>query len=113
VNWFRTGSDGSFLWPGFAQNLRALIWMAERLEGRGLGTETPIGVVPTPDGLNTDGLDLPRSTIEKLLLVDRGEWAEEVPAVRAFFDTFGGRVPESLDRSLAALARRIGVVAPS
>jgi phosphoenolpyruvate carboxykinase (GTP) len=107
VNWFRTDSDGRFLWPGFAQNLRALIWMVERLEGRGQGTETAIGVVPSPDALNLDGLDLPRSTLDGLLRVDREEWAHEVPAIRAFFDTFGDRLPASLARSLEKLAHRL------
>jgi phosphoenolpyruvate carboxykinase (GTP) len=111
VNWFRTGAGGRFLWPGFGQNLRVLLWMIDRIKGKGGAVETPIGLVPTPEGLPMDGLDLPRATLEELLKVDRDEWAEEVPAIRAFFDRFGARLPAEMSRSLDALAHRLGVTA--
>jgi phosphoenolpyruvate carboxykinase (GTP) len=111
VNWFRTGADGKFLWPGFGQNLRVLLWMIDRIKGKGGAVETPVGLVPAADSLNLDGLDLPRSTVEALLRVDRDEWADEVPEIRAFFDRFGDRLPPEMNRALDALAQRLGVVA--
>jgi len=113
VNWFRTSHDGHFLWPGFGQNLRVLLWMIDRIHGRGKGVETPIGVVPTPDALNLDGLDVSKASIEALLHVDRDEWAAEVPGIRAFFDRFGDRLPSEMNRSLDGLAQRLSVVAPA
>jgi phosphoenolpyruvate carboxykinase (GTP) len=107
VNWFRTGADGRFLWPGFGQNLRVLLWMIERVKGRGRAVETPIGAVPAPGALNLDGLDLTRDEAEGLMRVDRDEWAAEVPEIRAFFDRFGSRLPAELDRSLDALSRQL------
>jgi len=103
VNWFRTGPDGRFVWPGFGQNLRVLLWMIDRAKGRGAAEETPIGLVPAPSALNWDGLDLSRAQRESLLRVDRAEWVAEVPEIRAFFDRFSDRLPRELDRSLAAL----------
>src|SRR5499427_7161068 len=100
VNWFRTGPDGRFLWPGFGQNLRVLLWMIERVKGRGAAEETPIGLVPGEGGLDFEGLGLSRADQEALLRVDRDEWAAEVPEIRAFFDRFGDRTPEPLVRSL-------------
>jgi phosphoenolpyruvate carboxykinase (GTP) len=111
VNWFRTDAQGRFMWPGFGQNLRVLNWMIERIQGRGRATETAVGLVPTHDGLDLSGLDLPKGTLDALLAVDRDEWAAEVPEIRAFFDRFGSRLPAQLDQSLEALARRVGAVA--
>ena len=107
VNWFRTGHDGRFLWPGFGENLRVLMWMIARVKGTAAGTETPIGVVPAADALNVDGLDLGRADVERLLRVDRDEWAAEVPEIRAFFDRFGDRLPAELSRALESLSLHV------
>ena len=107
VNWFRTGPDGRFVWPGFGQNLRVLLWMIDRVEGRGSATETPAGLVPTPDALNVDGLPLSRADVQSLLRVERDEWAAEVPEIRAFFDRFGDRLPAELSRSLDSLSHEL------
>jgi phosphoenolpyruvate carboxykinase (GTP) len=107
VNWFRTDKAGRFVWPGFGQNLRVLLWMIDRVKGAGKATETPVGLVPTADALNLDGLDLSRADVETLLSVDRDEWAAEVPEIRQFFDRFGDRLPESLGQSLDALAQQL------
>jgi len=111
VNWFRTGADGRFLWPGFGENLRVLLWMIDRVKGRGSATETPIGLVPTESSLEWDGLALSGPERQGLLQVDRGEWAAEVPEIRAFFERFGGRLPSELERSLSALERDLTRVA--
>jgi phosphoenolpyruvate carboxykinase (GTP) len=103
VNWFRTGADGRFLWPGFGENLRVLLWMIDRVQGRGGARETPIGLVPREDALPLDGLPIPRADVEALLKVDREEWAAEVPEIRAFFDRFGSRLPAELGKALDAL----------
>jgi phosphoenolpyruvate carboxykinase (GTP) len=110
VNWFRTGADGRFLWPGFGQNLRVLIWIIDRVQGRASGTETPIGIVPTPESLVLEGLNVPRSALEALLRVEREDWEAEVPEIRAFFDRFDGRVPRELYESLDQLTQRLTTV---
>ncbi|MBI4277840.1 MAG: phosphoenolpyruvate carboxykinase (GTP) [Armatimonadetes bacterium] len=111
VNWFRQGQDGRFLWPGFGQNLRVLLWMIDRIKGKAGAVDTPIGKVPRPEDLNLEGLNVPDSDMKALLAVDREEWAAEVPEIRAFFDRFGERLPPPLSHSLDALAQRLGVTA--
>ncbi|NIA01459.1 MAG: phosphoenolpyruvate carboxykinase (GTP), partial [Planctomycetia bacterium] len=66
-NWFRTGEDGKFMWPGFGENLRVLDWIIKRCRKDIDAVETPIGYVPAPDAINIEGLDLPDEVMEKLL----------------------------------------------
>ena len=107
VNWFRTGPDGRFIWPGFGENMRVLMWMIDRVRGQGRAAETPAGLVPTPEALNLDGLPLSRADVAALLRVERDEWAAEVPEIRAFFGKFGDRLPAELSRSLDSLSNEL------
>jgi phosphoenolpyruvate carboxykinase (GTP) len=109
VNWFRTDETGRFLWPGFGENVRVLLWMLDRIEGRAEGRETEIGIVPRPRELDLDGMAISDPDLAELLSVSREEWAEELPEVRAFFDRFGDRLPGEMSRSLERLAQRMGV----
>ncbi len=107
VNWFRRGDDGSFLWPGFGDNSRVLKWVLERLEGEAEGTETPIGIVPTPEALDLTGLDLDDEVLAELLEVDKDSWRQEIPLIEAQFDFIGERLPETLRAKLEQLEKRL------
>jgi phosphoenolpyruvate carboxykinase (GTP) len=111
VNWFRKGDDGKFLWPGYGENVRVLKWMLERIEGRGAATETPIGNVPPPGGLDVKGLDISEETMQKLLNVDPSVWADEHEAIGKFFEKFGSRLPEELHQEHEKLGQRLQRVA--
>lgn len=79
VNWFqRDPEDGHFLWPGYRENLRALLWLIEHQAGRVPGTVTPVGAIPTAAELDLEGLDLPAADLERLLSIDTARWAEEM-----------------------------------
>jgi phosphoenolpyruvate carboxykinase (GTP) len=107
VNWFRTGEDGRFLWPGFGDNLRVLKWILERAEGKGQAADTPVGFVPTADALDRQGLNLSDEALTLLLKVDPAEWVEAVSGQESFLDSFGDRLPAALRDEHTRLARRI------
>jgi phosphoenolpyruvate carboxykinase (GTP) len=107
VNWFRRSEDGKFLWPGFGENIRVLKWALERLEGTAAATDTPIGRVPAPGALDTDGLDLTSAEVEEALAVDVEEWKKEIPLIEEWFDKLGDRMPSSLRDELASLKERL------
>jgi len=109
VNWFRRGEDGRFLWPGFGENSRVLKWVVQRLEGSGTAVETAVGHVPTPDALDTAGLDLSPEDVEAALRVDVEEWRAEIPQVTEWFTKFGEKLPGVLWAELDALKARLGV----
>jgi phosphoenolpyruvate carboxykinase (GTP) len=56
VNWFRTDDQGRYIWPGFGENLRVLRWVREQVRAGGSrgGTETPIGLVPSPAAIGNE-----------------------------------------------------------
>ncbi|MGA9592198.1 MAG: phosphoenolpyruvate carboxykinase (GTP), partial [Candidatus Acidiferrales bacterium] len=107
VNWFRRGADGKFLWPGYGDNVRVLKWMLDRIEGRAAATETPIGMVPTPDSLDLQNLAIQKSAVDELLRVDPAEWAEETKLTAQFFEQFGARLPEEIRAEHRALTARL------
>jgi phosphoenolpyruvate carboxykinase (GTP) len=114
VNWFRTGDDGKFLWPGFGDNLRVLKWILERCEGGGDAVDTPIGLVPTPDALDRNGLSISREALAHLLRVDAAEWVEAVEGQEHYLRSFGSHLPAEIEREHEILAARIhDAVAPA
>jgi phosphoenolpyruvate carboxykinase (GTP) len=108
VNWFRKGEEDRFLWPGFGENSRVLAWVFERCDDAGGAEETPIGLVPSQDAIDTSGLDLPAGAMAKLLAVDPDEWRGQLPRLREHFATFGEKLPDELRAQLDALERRLG-----
>ncbi len=107
VNWFRKDEEGKFLWPGFGENCRVLKWVLERVEGSGEATETAIGNVPSPNGLDLDGLDLTESRLRELLSVDNSRWAEEVSLIESHFAFIGEKLPNTLVNELEELKHRL------
>ncbi|WP_395088022.1 phosphoenolpyruvate carboxykinase (GTP) [Armatimonas sp.] len=108
VNWFQKDENGTFLWPGYGENLRPLLWMRERILGEGKAVVTPIGTVPTPEGLNLEGLPLADGVMEQLLTVDHDLWTAECDAIATHFETFGDKLPHALADELEALRKRVG-----
>jgi phosphoenolpyruvate carboxykinase (GTP) len=110
VNWFRKGSNGKFLWPGYGENVRVLKWILERVEGRGQAEETPIGFVPTRRALTLDGFNIPADAVPELLRVDLSDWQTEAEEIGKFFTKFGDRLPREIAEERANLAERLNPV---
>ncbi len=108
VNWFRKTPDGRWLWPGYGENSRVLKWMCERVAGKAGAVETPIGLLPRPEDLDTTGLDVPAEDLRELLRVDVEAWRAELPDLEQHFAQFGERLPKRLRRQLDQLAERLG-----
>jgi len=108
VNWFRTDEEsGKFLWPGYGENSRVLKWVFERCEGTAHAVETPIGMLPQPADLDTEGLNIRAEDLSDLLSVDIDGWLAEIPLIREHFAKFGTRLPEGLNRELEELDHRL------
>ena len=107
VNWFRTGENGKFLWPGFGDNMRVIKWILERGDDQTNGTETCVGTVPTRNALDRKGLDLPDAALEQLLRVDPADWVEAVQGQVEFFGKFGEHLPPGIKQEHEMLAKRV------
>ena len=107
VNWFRTDADGHFIWPGFGDNMRVLLWILARCEGKVDARETAIGYVPYAKDINTEGLDITEDTVNELLSVDTEAWLADVENIKEFYDMIGDTVPCELREELSALKARL------
>ena len=107
VNWFRLGEDGRWLWPGFGENSRVLKWVTERIDGKGKYQETPIGILPTEDGLDLTNLDISEEDKQELLSVDIEGWKKEAESINEYFENFGDKLPQGLRQELESLQKRL------
>ena len=107
VNWFRKNEQGKFMWPGFGENSRVLKWVFQRCQGTADAIDTPIGKMPTLDGLDFTGLDLDETDAANLLRVDVDGWLQELPDIEEYYARFGDRLPEELTEQVNQLRARL------
>ncbi len=112
VNWFRRDEEGRFIWPGFGENLRVLRWIRDRVLHRDASSarETPIGLVPAPGALDTDGLAVSPAQLQTLTSVDREGWTREAEDQGSFIQQFRERVPAEIWAQHEALRSRLAPV---
>lgn len=107
VNWFRRDEDGRFMWPGYGENSRVLKWVFERVDGRSSAHQTPIGLLPSPDAIDTTSLDIAADDLAALLSVDTAGWSTAVPQIKEHYAKFGDHLPAELSAALDTLERSL------
>jgi len=95
VNWFQRGADGHFRWPGYRDNLRALLWLCRFKDGEVAGRRTPVGVLPTVEELELEGVEISPEDLEIILAIDRDRWLQEMTFREAHLQQFD-RLPEEI-----------------
>ena len=103
VNWFRTDAEGNFIWPGFGDNLRVLLWILDRCAGKVGAVESEIGFLPNPSDINVEGLDITADTMKELLSVDKESWKADLASIKEFYAKIGDTMPKELLEELATL----------
>jgi phosphoenolpyruvate carboxykinase (GTP) len=79
VNWFqRSPQDGHFLWPGYRDNLRPLLWLMQLRNGEVTGRDTPVGIIPTAEELDLNGVDITPDDLETILSIKVDRWLQEM-----------------------------------
>ncbi|CCH79020.1 Phosphoenolpyruvate carboxykinase (GTP) (PEP carboxykinase) (PEPCK) [Nostocoides japonicum T1-X7] len=96
VNWFqRDPEDGHFLWPGYRENLRPLLWLMRLKDGTVTGRSTPVGILPTEEELDLEGVDITPADLETVLSIDVERWRQEMGFRQAHLEQFDG-LPEAI-----------------
>ena len=107
VNWFRTGENGKFTWPGFGQNMRVLKWIVERCLGRAHAIAAPLGLQPDYVDLDWRGLDFAHERFDQVMQIDRADWERELEAHDQLFAKLGNKQPATLARLRRELEARL------
>ncbi len=103
VNWFRQDDNGNFMWPGFGDNMRVLLWILDRCAGKADAVDSPIGFMPKPEDIDITDLDIDMDTLKELLTVDKEVWLADVENQKEYFAQFGARLPKEIAEELAKL----------
>jgi phosphoenolpyruvate carboxykinase (GTP) len=96
VNWFqRDPDDGHFLWPGYRDNLRPLLWLLKLKDGEVQGRQTAVGIVPTQEELDLRGVKITPADLDKVLSIDSARWKAEMGRREQHLTKFDG-LPEEI-----------------
>ncbi len=112
VNWFRLNENGKFMWPGFGDNMRVLLWMLDRCAGKVDAVATEIGFIPKAEDLDLTDLDytieeghkFTLDDLKSILTVEKDYWLEDVKGIKEFYAKFDpAKLPQELKDELATL----------
>ena len=111
VNWFRKDDEGNFLWPGFGDNMRVLLWILDRCAGKVDADECAIGYVPKAEDIDITDLDMTMDQLKAILTIDNSEWIKDIEdpetGIKKYFAQFGDRLPQALADELTKLENNL------
>ena len=107
VNWFRQDDEGHFMWPGFGDNMRVLLWILDRCAGKVDANESEIGYLPNMEDIDVTDLDIDADVLKELLTVDKDVWMEDVKDQKEYFAQFGDRLPAEIAKQLEILENNL------
>ncbi|MEM9399032.1 MAG: phosphoenolpyruvate carboxykinase (GTP) [Verrucomicrobiota bacterium] len=96
VNWFRKDKEGNFLWPGFKENMRILKWIIDRVNGEATGKETSLGIVPTYEDIEWQGLDFSQEQWEEAMAIDIESWKHILSGHSEYFTKIDWALPKEV-----------------
>ncbi len=109
VNWFRTDENGKFIWPGFGDNLRVLLWILARCNDSVDAKKTAIGYIPNPEDLDIEESGIDLDTLKGLLSIDKDAWTQEVDDIEKHLAQFD-KLPDEIKAQYEALKARIAEI---
>ncbi|WP_193609809.1 phosphoenolpyruvate carboxykinase (GTP) [Nocardioides lijunqiniae] len=108
VNWFqRDPEDGHFLWPGYRDNLRPLLWLLQLRNGEVTGRQTPVGIIPTEEELNLEGVEISPEDLATILTIDTPRWQQEMEHRAEHLELFE-RMPDAIWEAHRRVADALG-----
>jgi len=109
VNWFQKDSDGKFIWPGFGDNIRAVKWMIQRIEGEVAADDTPVGLLPRVADIDQEGLELDEKALAGLLSVDLALVEADVESAWEYLGQLGRKMPSKLKAQYDSVKSRLHI----
>lgn len=95
VNWFSKDENGKFLWPGFGDNIRVLIWIVQRLRGQASAVESPIGWMPRYEDMDWRGLEnFTKENFSKIMAIEREPGKKELLSHEELFEKMYDKLPK-------------------
>jgi len=107
VNWFRKGADGKFVWPGYGENMRVLLWMLGRVDGKAGGQNNAFGVSPRYEDLDWQGLNFSREQFHAVMNMDHSAWQTELKLHGELFTQLAYHLPRELNDTKARIEHQL------
>ena len=96
VNWFRRDADGSFLWPGFGDNVRVVKWMMDRIRGEVGANDSPLGYLPKVGDLDLHGVEISAESLAELLAAKPNEVRQDAVDAQELLNLVGDTTPAEM-----------------